>query len=162
VPEQFTTKVRRRTGAGRRERELALAFEIAVSEKGDNAPPSWKVSVRSAQLIGGSLKERQQTRATVSALYKLRNQATHGGTLRARSSQKLVDDILRESCELYVRLMKGLLALRFKPDWKVVELEPTGATQMELDDIEVGAKYRCNYQGVQYFATVVGKTRLFG
>jgi hypothetical protein len=56
-----------------------------------------------------------------------------------------------------VRLMKGLLALRLKPDWKVVELEPTGATQMELDDIEIGKKYRCDYKGAQYFATVVGK-----
>jgi hypothetical protein len=68
-----------------------------------------------------------------------------------------VDDILRESCELFVRLMRGLLALRLKPDWKAVELEPTGATQMELDDIEVGAKCRCDYKGAQYFATVVSK-----
>jgi hypothetical protein len=33
--------------------DLALAFEIAVSDKGDHAPPGWKVSVRSTQLIGG-------------------------------------------------------------------------------------------------------------
>jgi hypothetical protein len=53
--------------------------------------------------------------------------------------------------------MKGLLALRLKPDWKAVELEPTGATKMELDDIEIGQKYRCDYKGAQYFATVVNK-----
>lgn len=35
--------------------DLALAFEIALSEEqGDNAPPSWEESVRSAQLVGGS------------------------------------------------------------------------------------------------------------
>jgi hypothetical protein len=137
--------------------DLALAFEIAVSEKGDNAPPSWKVSVRSTQLIGGPLEQRKHYRATLSALYELRNQATHGGTLKARAVKRPVDEILQENSELYVLLMKRLLALRLKPDWKAVELEPTGATQMELDDVEIGQKYRCDYKGAQYFATVVSK-----
>jgi hypothetical protein len=44
--------------------DLALAFEIAVSGgDGDSAPPGWKVSVRSAQLIGGALKARQSNRS---------------------------------------------------------------------------------------------------
>jgi hypothetical protein len=104
--------------------DLALAFEIAVSERGDNAPPGWKVSVRSAQVIGGPLLDRQKIRAKVSALYDLRNQATHGGTLRAKSADKSVEDILRESFDLYVVLMKRLLGLRAKPDWKALELGP--------------------------------------
>jgi hypothetical protein len=106
--------------------DLALAFEIAVSEKGDNAPPGWKVSVRSTQLVGGPLKERQQNRATISTLYELRNQATHGGTLKAKPTKKSVDELLQENSELYVLLMKRLMALRLKPDWKAIELEPTG------------------------------------
>jgi hypothetical protein len=137
--------------------DLALAFEIAVSEKGDNAPPGWKVSVRSTQLIGGLLQERKHNRATINALYELRNQATHGGTLKAKPVKRPVDEILRQNSDLYVLLMKRLLALRLKPDWKAIELEPTGATQMELDDIEIGAKYRCDYKGAQYFATVASK-----
>jgi hypothetical protein len=28
---------------------------------------------------------------------------------------------------------------------------------MELDDVEIGEKYRCDYKGAQYFATVAGK-----
>ena len=28
---------------------------------------------------------------------------------------------------------------------------------MELNDIEIGQKYRCDYKGAQYFATVVSK-----
>ena len=106
--------------------DLALAFEIAVSEKGDNAPPSWKVSVRSAQLIGGTLADRQQKRATVSALYDLRNQATHGGTLKAKSPDSSVEQILQENYNLYVLLMKMLLTLRVKPEWKSVELGADG------------------------------------
>lgn len=102
--------------------DLALAFEIAVSEKGDNAPPSWKVSVRSAQLIGGPLADRQINRATVSALYELRNQATHGGTLKSKSADRSVEQLLQENYDLYVLLMKKLLSLRLKPEWKSVEL----------------------------------------
>jgi hypothetical protein len=36
-------------------------------------------------------------------------------------------------------------------------MEPTEATQMELDEIEIDRKYRCDYKGAQYFATVVSK-----
>lgn len=104
--------------------DLALAFEIAVSEKGDNAPPSWKVSVRSAQLIGGPLLERQNTRSIVSTLYELRSQATHGGTLHSKSRKKPEDELLQESCDVYVKLMKRLLCLPDKPDWKSLELGP--------------------------------------
>jgi hypothetical protein len=137
--------------------DLALAFEIAVSEKGDNAPPGWKVSVRSTQVIGGLLHERQKNRAMISTLYELRNQATHGGTLKARSTKMPVDDILEDNSKLYALLMKRLLALRLKPDWKAVELEPTKAIKMELDDVKIGEKYRCDYKGAQYFSTVVSK-----
>jgi hypothetical protein len=28
---------------------------------------------------------------------------------------------------------------------------------MELDDVEIGKKYRCDYKGAQHFATVVSK-----
>jgi hypothetical protein len=104
--------------------DLALAFEIAVSDRGDNAPPSWKVSVRSAQMIGGPLAGRQQIRNDIGALYELRSQATHGGTLKTRSSKKPPDQIFDESCEVYVALMKKLLDLSEKPDWKALELGP--------------------------------------
>jgi hypothetical protein len=103
--------------------DLALAFEIAVSEKGDNAPPSWKVSVRTAQLIGGPLAARQEIRTGMSSLYELRNQATHGGALKAKSA-KPVSQIVEEGCELYVRLVQRLLSIRNKPDWKLLELGP--------------------------------------
>jgi hypothetical protein len=59
-------------------------------------------------------------------LYELRNQATHGGTLKAKPTKKSVDELLQENSELYVLLMKRLMALRLKPDWKAIELEPTG------------------------------------
>ena len=120
--------------------DLALALEIAVSEKGDNAPPGWKVSVRTAQLIGGSLHKRQENREIISDLYDLRNKATHGGKPEAKSKAKSVEGIIHENCRLYVQLMKKLLALRKKPDWKAVELETAVAGLTELVNVESGGQ----------------------
>jgi len=103
--------------------DLALAFEIALGEPGDNAPPSWKVSVRSAQLIGGPIAARSGNRDAIAMLYELRNQATHGGSLKPRG-KKTVEDILRDGFELYVAVVNKLLGVGSKPDWKTVELEP--------------------------------------
>ncbi|WP_439360090.1 hypothetical protein [Bradyrhizobium sp. DASA03007] len=104
--------------------DLALAFEIALSDQGDNAPPSWKVSVRSAQLIGGPLTTRQKNRDGMAVLYDLRNQATHGGSLKAKN-KKPVEQVLEESFGLYVAVVNKLLSLGSKPDWKSIELEPS-------------------------------------
>jgi hypothetical protein len=105
--------------------DLALAFEIALSDQGDNAPPSWKVSVRSAQLVGGQVAVRSRNRQAVAALYELRNQATHGGSLKPRGG-KTVEAILQDGFTLYVAAIGKLLDLGTKPDWKTVELEPLG------------------------------------
>lgn len=105
--------------------DLALAFEIALSEKGDNAPPSWKVSVRCAQLVGGQVDARSRNRQAIALLYELRNQATHGGSLKPRSG-KTVEAILQDGFILYVSAMGKLLELGSKPDWKTVELQPLG------------------------------------
>jgi Apea-like HEPN len=104
--------------------DLALAFEIAVSGEGDHAPPGWKVSVRSTQLIGGTLEKRQANRATISALYDLRNKATHGSELASQSVEKTLQD----SSALYITLVKNILSLRQKPDWKSLELEPRASS----------------------------------
>jgi hypothetical protein len=105
--------------------DLALAFEIALSDQGDNAPPSWKVSVRSVQLVGGHVAVRSQNRQAIAELYELRNQATHGGSLKPRGG-KAVEAILQDGFALYVAAIGKLLDLRTKPDWKTVELEPLG------------------------------------
>jgi len=67
--------------------DLTLAFEIAVSGKGEQAPQSWKVSVRCAQMIGGPLWDRQENRRRMVALYNLRNQGTHGSSLSGGGQQ---------------------------------------------------------------------------
>lgn len=102
--------------------DLCLAFEIAVSSTGNNAPPSWKVSVRSAQLIGGDLKERQERRNTISALYNLRNKGTHGSSLTSVELTKQ-QEILGEATRAYGDLLSALVGMSGPPDWNSIELQ---------------------------------------
>jgi hypothetical protein len=98
--------------------DLALAFEIAVSQKGDNLPVRWKASVRTAQLIGGDMEQRLSNRRLVGRLYDLRNKATHGSRLAD------VDRELLSSCAtIYRLLLRRLLTFCERPDWNSIELE---------------------------------------
>jgi hypothetical protein len=98
--------------------DLALAFEIAVSQKGDNLAPRWKVSVRTAQIIGGALEDRKRIRRNVGRLYELRNKATHGSTLVGAEYE-----IASECARIYPLLLRRLLGFTKRPDWNSIELE---------------------------------------
>ncbi len=101
--------------------DLAIAFEIMTGGgKGDNAPPSWKVSVRSAQLIGGTLERRQCIREALGSLYKLRNASSHGGS----PQDARLKDILATCSSIYRRLVDSVLAPGASLDWSAIELEP--------------------------------------
>jgi hypothetical protein len=103
--------------------DLTLAFEVAVSgSSGEYSPPSYKVSVRTAQAIGGALQERQQYRMSLGELYKLRNQATHGSRLKAKAVAEL-EAVIDRSSALYLGLMTRLLTIKAEPDWQAIELE---------------------------------------
>jgi hypothetical protein len=80
------------------------------------------VSVRAAQLIGGDLAKRQARRAKVSELYRIRNQATHGG--RVENFDRKQKDALEESPGIYRSLVRSMLRLGREPDWDALELEP--------------------------------------
>lgn len=104
--------------------DLTLAFEIAVSSKGDYATPqSWKVSVRSAQMIGGLLLDRKENRARISELYKLRNKGAHGSSLGGVERNKQ-EAVLIDAAELYRRLLDSFWRHGKRPDWNAIELEP--------------------------------------
>jgi hypothetical protein len=104
--------------------DLALAFEIAVSGKApDQAPPGWKVAVRSAQLIGGPLDARQKNRKQINELYRLRNRATHGSSIRA-GERDAQFTLVQECSARYQELLQNFLTLEAEPNWSVLELEP--------------------------------------
>ena len=102
--------------------DLALAFEIAVSGERSSAPISWKVSHRSAQLIGGPLEVRKSNRKIVADLYALRSKATHGSSLKDMGGNS--GDGLPAAAEVYRTVLKSFLELGKKPDWDTLELEP--------------------------------------
>ena len=104
--------------------DLALAFEIAVSGKApDQAPPGWKVAVRSAQLIGGPLDARQRNRKQINDLYRLRSRATHGSGMRDRDPDAQLT-FVQECSARYQELLQSFLALGAEPNWSALELEP--------------------------------------
>jgi hypothetical protein len=103
--------------------DLTLAFEIAVSGKADQAPQSWKVSVRSAQMIGGPLGDRQENRRKMSELYALRNKGTHGSSLSG-GDQRKQEAVLTEAAALYRKLLESFWRHGTRPDWTAIELGP--------------------------------------
>ncbi|PWB89883.1 hypothetical protein C5688_13670 [Methylocystis sp. MitZ-2018] len=126
-----------RRNAGDRALDLVLAFETAVSGgKGDNSPVNWKIGVRTAQMIGGTLEQRKETRSVVSALSGFRNSIVHGGTLKLGEQKELEETLLRSSL-IYRRLLKSFLSLGTSPDWSEIELEPTSDGDSACrDDVE--------------------------
>lgn len=98
--------------------DLALAFEIAVSQKGDNIPVRWKVSVRTAQLIGETVDQRKDVRRVVGQLYELRNKATHGSTLAGAERETVL-----QCTTIYRSLLQKLFQFTHRPDWSSIELE---------------------------------------
>jgi hypothetical protein len=108
--------------------DLILAFEIAVSGPGGGkSVPSFKVNLRSAQLIGGTLDERRKNRDLVSELYELRSKATHGSSLSKYDEDELYG-LIAQCSDIYVRLLRCILAIGNTPDWDALELEPRVTT----------------------------------
>lgn len=106
--------------------DLTLAFEIAVSGKGEQVPQSWKVSVRSAQMIGGPLQQRKENRGKMTELYALRNKGTHGSNLSGKDQQKQ-HTVLTDAAALYPKLLDSFWRLGKRPDWNAIELGPNTA-----------------------------------
>jgi hypothetical protein len=107
--------------------DLALAFEIVLSSgDGSNAPLSWKISVRSAQLIGGPLPKRQDIRNRMTAFYNLRSKITHGSGSKSAEENKM-EKVLLDTTSIYRDMLRQLLVLPDRPNWNSIELEPISA-----------------------------------
>jgi hypothetical protein len=114
----------------------ALAFEIATSG-GDNASVGGKVSIRTAQLIGGALETRQGNRRAINELCKIRNRATHGTRLKSIDRMKH-DDIWLHAAHLYKELLTKFVELRPNLDWDAIELGPAFKTEMPPYQLQLG------------------------
>jgi hypothetical protein len=103
--------------------DLVMAFEIAVGGgPGDNAPASWKVSMRTAQLIGGALDSRLDIRKTLSRLYQIRSQTAHGSDLRVSDANK-ISLMVTKSESIYGDMVRAALKLSSMPKWESLEMQ---------------------------------------
>jgi hypothetical protein len=100
--------------------DLALAFEGILSGSSDG-PASWKVAVRSAQIIGGELSARLEIRETLKNLYALRSSTAHGGGNDGASPAEVA--ALDRSVAIYRDLISAALEYTAPPDWKALELQ---------------------------------------
>jgi hypothetical protein len=82
------------------------------------APPNWKVSVRTAQMIGGNLAKRMANRKKVTNFYRLRNQATHGGHLEDDDTGPIED-----AASMYRELFDSFMRYGKRPDWSTIEMQ---------------------------------------
>jgi hypothetical protein len=99
--------------------DLAPALEVAVTGRSEpHLPANWKVSVRTAQMIGGNLETRIQNRKRISDFYNLRNAATHGGRLEGYAIGRV-----EEAAEVFRQLFVSLLRFGRRPDWSAIEME---------------------------------------
>lgn len=97
--------------------DLALAYEIILSGGSEtNAGISWKLAVRTAQIIGGDTDTRIATRDQVNDFYSIRSRASHGTDISASA------DLLNRATATFRRLFLRLSELGVEPDWKRIEL----------------------------------------
>jgi len=105
--------------------DLVLAFEIAARGKTDTPQHGARTPIRVAQMIGGTVAERQHHRDNVSLIYKLRNAAAHGSKLKKGNSNSNIESLERAH-RTYRRFVVSLIRLAEPPDWGYYELEPNG------------------------------------
>jgi hypothetical protein len=101
--------------------DLAIAFELLAGSRGDGAI-GWKVSLRAAQFIGGTTDQRRQMRDKINALYKLRNEGSHGGTPGHAEVAQQGEDLV-ECSQIYRQLVETILQFGDEPDWQKYELD---------------------------------------
>lgn len=114
-----------RPAHGDRAIELAIALEsLLVDGSGEN---TFKLGLRAALLLGGSVSERLRVRALISALYVLRSSLIHDGVLPrevklARGGKRPAHEVVAESTDVCARILRRVVTLGAIPDWYEFEV----------------------------------------
>ena len=116
----------RRMNPGDAAVELCIALESLLSDPGDQGEITYKVALRSAQLLGGDLPERAERRDKVKALYGLRSNVVHGRTLPTKKivggKEMTVDDLVKEGFKIAAQVIARVIGMKGIPDWRMLEL----------------------------------------
>lgn len=105
--------------------ELAIALDSLLGD--GNTELTWRVSLRSALILGGSRADRIQIRSVIKALYDVRSQLVHEGkiaqAIKIKKIGKLsVDDLLKQGRIIAARILEAAILRGHLPDWFEEEL----------------------------------------
>jgi hypothetical protein len=123
---QRLLKSRAQLKTGNRAIDLAIALEVLFMNR-DQGEHSYKISLRLAQLLGGSLTERRAAFAEARAVYEIRSSTVHTGTtdgeIKVAGEKRNVHELVEAvdlRCTLAVR--KFLEIGKIPDDWRDIEL----------------------------------------
>lgn len=115
----------RRQRPGDQATEISIALETLLTEgAGEN---TYKVGLRSALLIGGDLKTRRNTRATIGALYTMRNSLVHEGKVSKEvkvinGGKVPVSDVADRAIHICACVIRKVIQRGDVPNWYDFEL----------------------------------------
>lgn len=119
----------RRPPHGDRALDLAISLEsLLVDGLGEN---TYKMGLRAAFLLGGSMEQRLEVRAVVGALYTLRSALIHDGILPSKvkvaaAGKRPAKDVVKDATEICARVLRSILDVGTIPNWYEYELADTG------------------------------------
>jgi hypothetical protein len=116
--------------------EIGITIEALLSEPNDPLDSiSYRIQMRAAVLLGGTVEERDAIAKQISTIYAFRSAAAHGMDLDAhwRGAQRLkvsgkrytahdMDDVFRNGRHLCARIARALLSLTRIPDYRTMVL----------------------------------------
>jgi Apea-like HEPN len=119
----------RRPPHGDRALDLAISLEsLLVDGAGEN---TYKIGLRAALVLGGSMERRREVRAVVGALYALRSALIHDGILPSEvkvvaGGKRPAHDIVEDATEICALVLRSILYAGSIPSWYEYELGDTG------------------------------------
>lgn len=105
--------------------DLGIALEMSMTHGGNssNSELAYKVSLRAAKLVGGTLSSQIESFKTAQAVYASRSSAVHEGVIKHNKKSKIFDPAVFEVHSEFVRTVLYALAKRGQyPNWLELEL----------------------------------------
>jgi hypothetical protein len=102
--------------------DLSIALEVLTTDPGGQGEHTWKVGLRSALLLGGSVEIQQKTRQTVKDIYEYRSRTVHDGHIPANrlgAATTAVKDSISVCAQIIERIVRRG---RLPQDWSKFEL----------------------------------------
>ena len=97
--------------------DAAIALEAALATADGHGEISFRLRLRAALLLGGSVEDRRATAAKVKGLYDVRSAVIHGGTKRSQEAGEKVE----EGLTVVGLILRRLMEVGDVADWKTVE-----------------------------------------